>query len=275
MDRVTTMNERNMAVNIQLDIKWDGPISGLSDHRLSLTAFGPALEKLLTAAKRIASNTLTRAGEPSETGRLAKLAHSIDIQIGGITEGSSGIATLVTFDAPSLYQNDLFFSLPEKVGLELVDSIEAESRGEYRNSAVRQFLAALPRTLTSHNYKLHENGRLIKDVTLGEVNLPEGTLLLPYLQEIVGMVTGVGFDPGRDEVRLKSDDAQQVTAVADVQQVNKALGLRHEKVRALVLQQPELGARLLRLTESESRRDVYSEDEYIFGRWDRAFQELA
>jgi hypothetical protein len=214
------------------------------------------------------------AAEPSETGRLAALSHGIDIQIAGIIEGSAGIATLMTFDAPVSYQPDLFFSLPERTGMELVDSIEAESKGEYRNALVRQFLFALPKSLTRQHYKLHENGRIIKDISLGAVSLPEGMLSLPYLQEITGMVTGVGFDPGRNEVRLKSDDAAQLTAIAEPEQVNKALNLRQEKVRALVLQ-TEVAAKLLTLTDNESRRPAYSEEEYIFARWSEAFQELA
>lgn len=266
---------REMAANVQLDIVWDGPITGLAEHRISLTAFGPALTQLVAAAKRIASNAVMRAAEPSETGRLAKLAHGIDIQIGAITEGSGGVAGLLTFEAPVSYQENLFFSLPEKTGLELIESIEAESKGEFRNAAVRSYMRALPQTLTRQYYRLHENGRLIKEITLGAVTLPEGMLALPYLQELVGMVAGVGFDPGRDEVRFKTDDAASVTAAANEQQVNTALELRHQKVRALVLQTESVGARLLTLVDAETDRPHYSDEVYIFDKWGRALQELA
>jgi hypothetical protein len=274
MNHVSMKNGRDMAENIQLDITWDGPITGVAENRLSLTFFGPALEKLLAAAKRISSNIVTNAAEPSETGRLAKMAHGIDVQIANLVKGSTGVAALLTFDAPVSFQGDLFFSLPEKAGIELVDSIEAESKGEYRNSCVRQFLYALPKALTSQHYVLHANGRPIRDISLGQVTLPEGMLELPYLQEVAGMITGVGFDPGRNEVRLKAEDAMQMTTLAVPQQVNRALSLRAEKVRALVLQ-TGVGAKLLTLSGSESRRPTYSDEEYIFGKWAQAFQELA
>lgn len=267
---------REMAANVQLDIVWDGPITGLAEHRISLTTFGPALVQLVAAAKRIASAAVMKAAEPSETGRLAELAHGIDIQLGAITQGSGGISASVTFDAPVSYQEDLFFSLPERTGLELVEAIDSESRGEYRNSSVRSFMRKLPQTLTRQYYCLHDNGRVIKEITLGVVTLPEGMLALPYLQEVVGMVTGVGFDPGRDEVRFKTDDAANVTATATEQQVNSALDLRHQKVRAIVLQrEPPVGAKLLTLADAESERPSFSDEVYIFQKWGRALQELA
>lgn len=266
--------ERDMADQVQLDITWDGPVNGLAEHRLSLSAFGPALEKLLAAAKRIASNLVTRAAEPSETGRLANLARAIDIEITGIKEGSAGPACLLTFDAPVSYQNSLFGSLPERTGLELIEAIQAESEGQMRNTPVRHFLRALPPGLSKQNYRLYEGTRLIKEVTLGQVALPEGMAALPYLQEVIGMVTGVGFDPGRDEVRIKTDDATHVTALAVVDQVEKALSLRHEKVRALLLHS-EFGAKLLTLVDNESLRPAFSEERYIFEQWDHAFKVLA
>lgn len=266
--------ERDMAEQVQLDITWDGPVNGLADHRLSLTAFGPALEKLLAAAKRIASDLVTKAAIPSETGRLAKLAHAIDIEVTGIKEGSAGPACLLTFDAPVRYQNSLFGSLPERTGVELLEAIEAESEGQMRNNLVRNFLRALPPALSKQNYRLHEGNRLIKEVKFGQLDLAEGMVSLPYLQEVTGMVTGVGFDPGRDEVRIKTDDATHVTALAVVDQVEKALSLRHEKVRALLLHS-EVGAKLLTLTDSESQRPVFSEERYIFEQWDHAFKVLA
>lgn len=275
MSHAIAKGDRNMAANVQLDIVWDGPITGLAEHRISLTAFGPALNQLIAAAKRIASNAVMKAAEPSETGRLAKLAHGIDIQIQAITEGSGGVAGLLTFESPVSYQEDLFFNLPERTGLELIEAIESESNGDFRNSAVRSYMRALPQTLTRQSYTLHENGRIIKKVILGTVKLPEGMLALPYLQEVTGMVSGVGFDPGKDEVRLKTDDATNVTALASEQHVNRALELRHQKVRALVIQSEVTGTRLLTLADAESERPNYSDEIYIFEKWGRTLQELA
>jgi hypothetical protein len=275
MPHVSLNHEPDMATSIQLDITWDGSVAGVAEHRLSLTAFGPALEKLLTAAKRIASNAVTNAAEPSETGRLAKLAHGIDIQIAGVVGSSTGVQGLLTFDAPANYQDRLFFSLPERTGLELVESIESENAGESRNIAVRNFLRALPPGLNRQRYLLHEGDRVIKDLNLGAVAVPEGMLSLPYLQEIIGMVTGVGFDPGRSEVRVKTDDAANISAMASEQQVNNALGLRHEKVRALLLHSEAIGNKLLTLASEESARPTFSDEEYIFEKWGRALQELA
>ena len=40
----------------RLEIQYDGTVPGLNEHRLSLSAFGPSLNALLRAIRRIATN---------------------------------------------------------------------------------------------------------------------------------------------------------------------------------------------------------------------------
>ena len=262
-----------MTSQIQLKITWDGPVKGLEQHRVSLEAFGGALALLVAAVRRIASNLLSNAAEPAQSGRLAAAAKNVDILITETVKGSGGFETILEFDLPVSAQAELFSRLPENVGIELLAGIEAESAGTERNLAVRRYLQALPSGLTFQHYDLHENGRSIKNVKVGRMDLPK--LLsepLPSLFPVDGRVTGVGFEP-RWEIKVRGENGSQVTASASEKQVNHALALRSEPVHALALNS-EAGSRLLVLHRGAAVRpkpDVAD----IFDRWDATFRALA
>jgi len=262
-----------MADRTELKITWDGPIKGLEKHRLSLNAFSLALVQLIAAARRIASNIVTNAAEPAESGRLAAAARNLDIEITGIIEGSSGINALLTFEAPDTSQVEMFNEFAESVGIELLESIRAESEGKQRNAAVRKYLQALPEQLTRQEYNLSDNGRSIRDVLIGKMDLPKLMLEpLPLLIESQGKVTGVGFEP-RWEVKVKGEGVNQVTAIATEQQVNMALDMRSRNVRALFVSSAS-GYRLLVIEDERMQRDRPTLDQ-IFDRWDATFRALA
>lgn len=262
-----------MADRTELKITWDGPIKGLDKHRVSLNAFSLALVQLVAAARRIASNLPTNAAEPAESGRLAAAARNLGIEITGIVEGSSGINALLTFEAPNSSQVEMFSEFAESVGIELVESIRAESEGKQRNAAVRKYLQALPEQLTRQEYNLSDSGRSIRDVLVGKMDLPKLMLEpLPSLIETHGKITGVGFEP-KWEVKVKGEGGNQVTAVATEKQVNMALDMRPREVRALFISNAA-GNRLLVIEDKkmQTRRPTLDQ---IFDKWDATFRALA
>ncbi len=262
-----------MARSTQLRIVWDGPIESLLQHRVSLSAFGEPLSLLLAAAKRIASNMLSDALEPAKVGRLAKEAHQVDIEIDSVVGGSGGVATVMTFQADNA-QQPLFNDLTENVGIALLDAIDAERQGILKNISVRNYLQSLPTLLTRQVYELHENGRSIKRIEFGSMRLPELPTELPYVVEIIGRVIGVGFEPGRPEVRLKSEE-EQIIVPATSEQVDKALEFRSTKVRALILKHGSFRTRLLKIEDDSLPRFRGDRETYVFKRWDGLLRRLA
>jgi hypothetical protein len=254
----------------ELDITWDGPVKDLAENRVSLSAFGPALELLMRAAQRIASQKLTAALEPAETGRLVSSAKNLDIEIAGVKKGSGGFSTVISFEAPNSSQAVLFDELAASVGVELLESIESEARGEHRNAAVRNYLKALPKALTKQIYDLHENGREVRRIDIGTVSLPEQEQPLPTFIEAEGRISGVGFDPGRWEVKIKGEEGAQVTASATETQVNRAFEMRSQNVRVLALASAD-GTKLLVLENEEMRRKRPTLND-IFDEWDATFR---
>jgi len=261
---------------IQLDIEWDGSAPGLQDHRLSLSAFGDALTCLLAALRRIATNIVGDAveGEAAEVGRFANAARLLDIQIENIKHGSSGFAGLVSIHTPQGENMQLFDDLPHAAGMQLLEAVEMESRGTLKNAGVRRYLRALPAGVYRQTYVLHQNGNEFKRVELGDMALSDLLSDLPYVAEVWGRIVGVGFEPGKNEVRIKSDDGRQVTLSASALHVDNALELRSSPVKALAVMQ-EGGSRLLRLRGADIPWSVPTREEAIFGKWDGLLRRLA
>ncbi len=262
-----------MRTETQLDILWDGSVRGLKEHRVSLTEFGPAMTQLLLATRRITSQILLNALEATEVGRLANAAKHMDIELVGVKQGSSGFESILAFDAPDK-QDSLFGRLVEDVGSELMEAIRLESEGVYRNAAVRKYLALLPKGLERQSYRLHENGREIKKVEVGRMRLPAVAVPPPALLQTIGSVVGVGFEPGKPEVRIKGEGVA-FSAMADERQIEKALSSRGQEVSALAVAS-EAGTRLVALKtaeEREARRGKAAAA--IFSKWRGAFEALA
>ena len=262
-----------MRTETQLDIVWEGSVRGLTQHRVSLTEFGPAMTQLLVATRRITSQILLNAHEATEVGRLANAAKHMDIELVSVKEGSSGFESVLAFETPD-NQDLLFGRLVEDVGSELMEAVRLESEGVYRNSAVRKYLALLPKGLEHQSYRLHDNGREIKRVEVGAMRLPAIPIPSAALLQATGNVVGVGFEPGKPEVRIKGEGVT-FTATASERQIEKALKSRGQEVSALAVAS-EAGSRLIALKtadEREARRGKAAAA--VFSKWQGAFKALA
>ncbi|MHB8391124.1 MAG: hypothetical protein ACYDBH_16335 [Acidobacteriaceae bacterium] len=262
----------------KMHITYDGNVPGLADHRLSVDSFGKPLEYLLAALRRIATQIVGSAieGENPSVGRFATLARQIDIDLVGIEEGSCGLAAELAFRPPP---NELaiFADLPERAAEELLTDIERESRGQLTHSSVRRYLRSLPTGLTHQVYELFDTGGRSKSrVELGEIKLTEIPEELPYLVEHEGKIVGVGFEPGRPEVKIKSE-LGVLQAEATTQEVESALKLRNETVRLLAVQNGKKTKFLTLNVSSAPRFQVTPEAtaRHIFDRWSEAFARLA
>lgn len=263
---------------IELRIKWDGPVDGLGDQRLSLSAFGTPLSNLLIAVRRTASNMLREAMQRKETyiGRFAAQADQIDIQIAKIGGGSLDLENIITVQ-PFPGQAALW---PEGLAEDALDrvlsDIERESKGVRRNGAVLDYLQSLPSALVSQDYWLYVDRQLKKHVRIGSLSLDTDLQFLPYLSEMTGYVIGVGFEPGRNFVRVKASDnsGSEITLSATPRDVDQALEMRSDAVRVLALVQ-EHTKRLLRIQRHDEPYVKLNEDLWIFKKWQTVLARLA
>lgn len=265
----------------ELDIHYEGDAPGIAEHRFSVSAFGMPLAALLTALRRIATQMVRAAveGEGPKTGRFADLGRSLDIEVTKINGNSLGLESVVTFNPPVQPQTNLGYwdNLPERAGAALLDAIDRESRGELANSAVRNYLRQLPPGVRRQEYNFHANGREIKRISIGDVKLTTVPTELPYLRELTGSIVGVGFDPGRNEVRVKADAGSTANIVATSEDVERAIDMRHEKVRTLAIQTSK-GVRLItlkRASEPRAQFDPEAAKKRIFERWENVLRQLS
>ena len=97
---------------------------------------------------------------------------------------------------------------------------------------------------------------------------------MPYLVELSGKIVGVGFEPGTNTVKIKSDDGRHFTFLASPLHINNALDLRSLPIKVLAVMQ-ENGCRLLRLQEAGMPWPIPSREDSIFNKWDGLLRRLA
>lgn len=262
----------------QLRIRWDGDVPGLAEHRISLAGFGNALANLLSALRRIATQMVTSAVENEQPrfGRFASIARQLDIEIVSIEHGSGGFNGLITFqESPEMLP--IFGEIPERVAVELLDSIDEESKGNLRNSSVRRYLNSLPSGLHKQTYEFHLNGDVRKRVEIGDLKIGEIPTDLPYLVESEGSIIGVGFEPGRNEIKVKQDAGGIANLSSNAETVERALAMRHDKVRTLSVHTSK-GTRVITLklaADSRYKLDPETAKKHIFKRWENVLRQLA
>jgi hypothetical protein len=214
--------------------------------------------------------------ERPSSGRFANLARGLDIEISSIEDGSAGFNGLVTFMQPP-DELPLFADLPHRATSELLDSIERESKGQPSNWAVRKYLSLLPPGVHRHIYEFYDDDTgKTKRIEVGDMSLPDVPEEFPFIQEIVGDLVGVGFEPGRSEVRIKGEGPTTVFD-ADAVQVETALQLRHETIRCLGVhaQKHTCLLRLKRASEPRFTATPEMIEEHIFKKWSGVFARLA
>ncbi len=260
-------------MSVELKIKWEGTAPGLAEKRLSLSAFGESLTLLLTGLRRIATNVVGEAFEDRPPrGRFANAAKRLDIEIKELVKESSGFDGIITVATPPGDTLPLL-DLAVSAGTQLLDALDSESRGVAKNASIRNYLRSLPIGITQQNYWLRQNGTILKHVSFGETALPDLPVDLPYVAEYFGNIIGVGFEPGRPEVKMKTE-AGSVTFAATSQQVDSALLLRHTKVRAVTVVQGN-SHRLIILQDADLPLNSSTREAAIYERWQGALKRLA
>jgi hypothetical protein len=277
MDGLPEVYHREDSMASEIKIRWDGDVPGVAEHRLSLAAFGEPLNQLLLALRRIATQLVSTAVEHErpQIGRFANLARQLDIEIISVEGNSTGINGLVSFAQPP-DELPLFADLPNRSIAEFMDSMERESRGEPSNWAVRKYLRAMPLAIHTQTYELYENNALKKTTRIGDIKFAEVPEDFPSFREIEGHIIGVGFEPGRSEVRIKGETTAIAFDASD-ESVEKAITIRKEEVRLLGVSDGKR-SRLLRIDKVSEPRFAVSPkaiEEHIFSRWGGVFARLA
>lgn len=265
-------------MSAQLRVVWEGTAPGLEQKRLSLLAFGPALNALLKAARNIAKRQVAAATGQEYDADGATRSNLVDLQISTYAGGSAD----TTFDVVPLPHPaggmSLFDDFSAQIVRELLAGISDESQGKRRDRFVGEYLKALPQGTALQRYSVIINGQSETPLEIREMRLLELPEPPTAMVRVEGMVDGVSFgEKTEPSVRFAPWVGKLLTLSATKDQVEEAVRLRGEKVQILVLQVADR-PRLLWIRHANEVMPRLSADdrkEHFLTRWDSVLQELA
>lgn len=97
----------------------------------------------------------------------------------------------------------------------------------------------------------------------------------PHLAQHHGRIVGVGFEQGRTEVRIRTDDGRTIAWTATPEQMEKALVLRGVQITALGVAAAEGSPQWLILRKLNELSPRSSRKAVMYERWDGLLRRLA
>lgn len=257
-------------MTLDFKVTYRGEVPGLSSHRLSMGAFGKALERLTVALQRTASGLVS--GQSSGRGRIAEEARALDFELVRLEDNC--VSLHMNCVDRHFAQLTMDATLAERALAKLTQDISGEYDGAFQNAAVRRYLEELPLGLSEQQYRVFKDGILIHDVHCGgplaRVEQHESRLV-----KLRGQIVAVGFPPGPTYVSLKSGDAKPIRLLCAEAQLSKALELRGQEVQAAVLLQSESRLLWVRNGDDDVRPAVHASVKYLQSNWVRTLDLLA
>lgn len=262
--------------NVELEIRFDGTVTGLAQHRLSLAAFGPSLEHLLKAFRR-AVDQVALSAESERAGKFGRHGQKFDLQLQSLADGCVRVAFHCVSENGA--DDTRAAAIAQQAVGRILENIEREAKGQQTGSrSVRRFLESLPSGLTSQSYEGRANGQVIKRVSLGPLTeIEQQKNAPPRILEIKGKVVSVSFETGKEQVRVRQFSDRVHICLASPDVVEKAVALRHQTVFVQILARYDTRRLLSIRGETEPPVNLSGEDRlnYTFQRWDGLLQRLA
>ncbi|NBD09791.1 MULTISPECIES: hypothetical protein [Corallococcus] len=262
----------------KLRIVWEGETPGLTEHRVSLAAFGEALLSLLRAARNIAAiQVATAAGSDVDATRATKTTY-VDLQISNLREGSVDLE-LETVPMPVRGADPSLAVDPERVTREILESIRDESQGRRRNRWVNEYLDKLPKGLKRQRYALVRDGQEEQVFEFEQMTLAEAPAVLPHLEIVRGIIWGLDFAvSNKPAIRIAQLEGGVITVTATAEQVEKASLLREgdKAIAAMVAMGPK--PRLIWIRQEGTDAPgltAEARDAHVLRRWSELLRRLA
>lgn len=266
-----------MRQSIFLQVTYEGTVPGLEAGALSIADFNESFAKLLIAYRKIAVGIIADAGTTRQSKKSGPRADNFDLQITAITHQSPLTVHMRcatrSGSEPLLHSEGVL----QEAAKTLLRSIHLESGGTPRDLYVRRYLKTLPKGVRSQNYRLTRDSEELDKLSVSEVHLPE-QVEWPYIDNLTASITGVGFEPGNLEVRLKGIEGKPFNALASRANVDRAIALRGQTVTASVWKESGERVKLIGVRPSDTPTHSLSHEEakaIVFREWDEALRRLA
>jgi hypothetical protein len=202
----------------------------------------------------------------------------LDLQIRTIRANSPITLDMDVVEIDPPQQRPLIEDLGERSVARFLDGLKLEAKGTVAHYRVRKYLRSLPEGVTRQTYvQRRQDGSTVIEVDLGEVHLREqAQVATSHLIQVIGEIIGVGFEPARNEVKVRAFSGEAVTLSASSEQVSEAIAMRGSEVACLGVVDHNGRMRLLRLGGAPERLlDAAARAEYVFNRWNGVLTRLA
>jgi len=220
-------------VTAKLELKFDGEVTGLKQSRLDFDVWLTPLDTLQKAIRRVGQRLLADDADAAFGTRGGRYgaAERISLSLSQIDPGSLGLQ----IDVDLLEPTDQAVLIEDDLHIRAVDGFLEELDSGAQDPLVQKYLSTLPAGLSHQEYRLEQDGVVLREASVKSFTVHEGESEFPRLLLVeAASVVSVGFEPGKTSVGLRHDGRTTV-ADASPEQVEQALSLRSAAVSAAIL----------------------------------------
>jgi hypothetical protein len=266
-----------MMTKVTLSLHFEGDFPGIAEKKLSISAFGSVLPKLLIAVRKSIEVSMGTAVNEVERRRgTNKTAGQFDLQLKKISDGSLAMEFEVFFKDSG--EGDEFLALAEKGVTRFVDEVEHEWNHDANSTtSVHRFLNSLPEGIIKQKYEARSGDQVLRSLNLnGRGHNSDAKRGLSRLVEISGDVHSITFDAKFGSVKLKDREGdihgckatERITEMAVSYHKISVIGtvLRNGDKQRLLILRPR-GEDVCKLTPQERSH-------YLVERWANVLKRL-
>lgn len=269
-----------MTVPIEFRVRFDGPVPGLSEHRLSLAAFRIPLFKLLQALRQTA-DSVKRGKDRSRIGKFGKL---FDLQLVQITDGCViPHFALVAAETDEVTDEKLTEILTTTL-VRFIDELKSEWRTSApRSGGIRKYLQSLPEGLTTQEYEGIVAGKTVNKAVLSTkmAAVPnkddDFRRTAPRLRQMVCKIIALRFSAKDGRITLRTPSGETFACHASTRLLDFAASVYKTPVVAQILVRHDMN-RLISLRDEHDLFEQMPLDdrrEHLRKHWSETLQRLA
>lgn len=269
-----------MTAPIEFRVRYNGPVLGLSNHRLSLAAFRIPLAKLLQALRQTA-DSVKHGNDRNRTGKFGKL---FDLQLIQISDGcANALFALVATKTDEITDEELV-----ELSTATIDRFINDLKAEWRTSAprdtgIRKYLQSLPEGVITQEYEGTINGKTINKTVLSTKVVAKPDMdedfrrTAPRLRQVLCKIVAIRFAAKDGRITLRTPAGETFTCHAATRLLDLATQAYKSPLVAQILVRQDMN-RLISLRDEHDLFEQLPLDDrraHLRANWSETLKRLA
>lgn len=271
---------KTMTVLIEFRIRFDGPVPGLSENRLSLAAFRTPLSKLLQALRQTA-DSVKQGKDRSRTGKFGKL---FDLQLIQITDGCATPHFAFVAAKTDEVSEEKITQILTTTLVRFIDELKSEWRSSApRESGISKYLQSLPKGLTTQEYEGIVDGKTVGKAILSTRIAAEPDKdddfrrTAPRLRQVVCKVVAIRFASKDGRITLRTPTGETFVCHAATRLLDLATKEYKNPLVAQILVRHDMN-RLISIRDEHGlfeQMPLEDRRQHLLSRWSETLKRLA